>query len=239
MSNIKEILSKIQHRPYEIPQKTWVYYQEWNRALFLHWKIPVEILQELIPAQLTLDTFEGNAFVSLVAFSMEKIRPRCLPALNFVSNFEEVNLRTYINYKNKKGVYFLNIEAAKKLSVFIAKNISGLPYEKAQIKRSESNFSVQNFKKGFYLEANFEIKEEIKYKTALDHWLTERYCLYLETNKKLFRYDTHHEEWKIKNVAIKSLKLNYKIQKLQLSQQPDFVHYSEGVQVLAWSRERI
>lgn len=73
-------------------------------------------IRDLVPSKLKIDTFDGNAYVSLVAFTMEKIRPRYLPAIKFISCFDEINLRTYIDNDNKKGVYFLNIEAGKLLS---------------------------------------------------------------------------------------------------------------------------
>lgn len=116
MTDIDYILSEIKHRPFELPKGEWGYYQEWNWAIFLHWKVPVKEIRDLVPSKLKIDTFDGNAYVSLVAFTMEKIRPRYLPAIKFISCFDEINLRTYIDNDNKKGVYFLNIEAGKLLS---------------------------------------------------------------------------------------------------------------------------
>jgi uncharacterized protein YqjF (DUF2071 family) len=81
-----------------------------------------------------------------------KIRPKKLPAVKFISDFHEINLRTYIDNDNKKGVYFLNIEAEKHLSAFIARNLSGLPYEKSIIQRRDKIYSSKNSIKNFALE---------------------------------------------------------------------------------------
>ncbi|MFI5140035.1 MAG: DUF2071 domain-containing protein, partial [Sphingobacteriales bacterium] len=70
--------------------------QEWNHSLFLHWKISVELLKPLIPKDLIVDTFEGESWISLVAFTMERIRPRGMPAVSAISNFHEINLRTCV-----------------------------------------------------------------------------------------------------------------------------------------------
>lgn len=239
MTEIDEILIDTKHRPFDFPEGNWFYYQEWNNALFLHWKVPFEILSELVPEQLNIDTFDGNAYVSLVAFTMEKIRPRNLPSINFVSDFDEINLRTYINNDNKKGVYFLNIEAAKSLSAFIARQLSGLPYEKANLSRTNTTYKSANTKKGFYLDTEFEIKELLTEKTELDKWLTERYCLYLDVKGTFYRYDIHHKEWKVKNVELKKLNLKYDIEKLNLTNKPYLAHYSDGVKVVAWKRAKI
>jgi uncharacterized protein YqjF (DUF2071 family) len=133
----------------------------------------------------------------------------------------------------------LNIEAEKPLSTFIAKALSGLPYEKANIKRTNKKYTSKNIKKGFYLDTEFEIRQELKYKTDLDKWLTERYCLYLDKDNEFYRYDIHHKEWKIKNVEIDKLNLNYKIGKINLvDRQPILTHYSDGVKVIAWRRKK-
>lgn len=240
MTDIDNILSAITHRPFELPDGKWKYYQEWNNALFFHWTIPFEILRKCVPKNFNIDTIDGKYYVSLVAFTMEKIRPKYLPSISFISDFEEINLRTYIDNDNKKGVYFLNIEAEKLLSTFIAKALSGLPYEKSNIKRTEKRYISKNSKKGFYLNTEFEIKNKLQCKTELDKWLTERYCLYLDNENEFYRYDIHHKEWEIKSVEIKQLNLNYKIGDINLSdRQPNLTHYSDGVKVIAWKRQRV
>lgn len=222
-----------------MPDGQWEYYQEWNNALFLHWAVPVEIISNLVHKDLPIDTFEGKAWVSLVAFTMEKIRPRILPHVKYVSNFHEINLRTYINYKDKPGVYFLNIEGEKSLSVFVAKALSGLPYEKALMKRENNIYCSLNKSKQFSLDTSFTIKEHLNIKSELDKWLTERYCLYHNKKDKLFRYQIHHIEWPLYDVILDKLQSNYIIGNLDLNSVPNKQHYSSGVQVIAWGSEKL
>ena len=240
MTAISAILSATSHRPYELPVEQWKYYQEWNNAIFLHWEIPFETLRKYVPEQFCIDSYDGKCYISLVAFTMQKIRPRNLPAVKFISDFHEINLRTYIDINNKKGVYFLNIEAQKHLSAFVAKSLSGLPYEKSMIKRTDNTYSSKNSIREFVLETEFEVKEKLINKSNLDKWLTERYCLYFDKNGKSFRYDIHHKEWELKNVSIKNLHLSYKIGDINLSNKPpDLAHYSDGVKVVAWKRHML
>jgi len=237
MATISSILNEVVHRPYPLPEGPWWYYQEWNNALFLHFKVPYDSLRALVPAHLNIDMHQGDCYVSLVPFTMEKIRPRFLPAVDFISNFHEINLRTYVVHNNKQGVYFLNIEAAKSVSVWIARILSGLPYEKASIKRMGGIYQSVNSPKQFALQADYSVQEPLHEKSTLDKWLTERYCLYLEENSRCYRYDIHHKPWEIYNVQINQLKTTYHIDNLDLNaKQPDLVHYSKGVQVLAWAR---
>jgi uncharacterized protein YqjF (DUF2071 family) len=239
----KNIIQDISHRPWALPDGKWVYYQEWNHSLFLHWKISVEVLKPLIPKGLIVDTFKGESWISLVAFTMDKIRPRGLPAISVFSTFHEINLRTYVTRNNKPGVYFLNIEVQKQLSAWTAKILSGLPYGKANIEREQDDthqiYSSFNRKKGFKLNAEFITKERIYNKTELDKWLTERYCLYFDLHSKLYRYEIHHHQWELHNIELKVLTIDYRIGNLTLDKKPDLVHFSDGVKVIAWPRQRI
>lgn len=240
MTEISSILYSTSHRPFPIPRGPWIYYQEWYKSLFLHWKVSLETLRNCVPEKLKIDTFEGDCYVSLVAFTMQKIRPRFLPPVKAVSDFHEINLRTYIDIDSRPGIYFLSIEAGKYLSSFISRALSGLPYEKADIKRTDNKYESINKTKGFHLHTEFQIGERIINKTNLDTWLAERYCLYLDMHEKVYRYDIHHKEWEVKKLDIKSLQVCYKANKMILSDvQPKLTHYSEGVKVLGWSKKLI
>lgn len=244
MKNISDILKITSHRPWALPTGQWKYYQEWNNAIFLHWQIPADVIQSLIPKGLQLDIIDGKTWISVVAFTMEKIRPRNLPALTAISNFHEINLRAYVFRDNKPGVYFLNIEAQKIISVLIAKSLSGLPYGKADISRTKKEdlftYVSKNKLKNFNLELSYKIEEGPYKKSNLDVWLTERYCLYINKNGSLFRYDIHHEEWNIKRINLTKLNLQYKIGNLFIKEQrPAIAHFSEGVRVLAWTRQKL
>jgi len=242
VGSIKDIISSTAHRPWDIPAGKWKYYQEWNNALFLHWKVSVKQLEIFVPPHFPIDTFEGDAYISLVIFKMQKIRPRGLPAFSFISDFHEINVRTYVNRDGKPGVYFLSMEGARQLSVFIAKFLSGLPYYSSAIQLNnidkKRTYLSSNKNKGFQLEAVF-IEKDDRTKTALDHWLTERYCLYFDRGKKAYRYDIHHAPWALKEVEMLSLKTNYVFGELSLHDKPQLAQYADGVKVVAWKKVRL
>lgn len=235
------ILEHTAHRPWDIPAGRWAWYQEWNDALFLHWKVGSDELVKMIPAGLSPDRFDGEAWVSVVAFTMERIRPRRLPAVPPVSDFHEINVRTYLVGQGKPGVFFLSIEAQKHLSAWAARRLSGLPYEYAGMSRGVSDnsawYSSENRRRGSRLEARYTAGREIADKSALDLWLTERYCLYMQQAGMAHRYEIHHLPWKLYEVDIHELATAYSFGDLRLDRKPDLAHYSDGVQVLAWERE--
>lgn len=236
--SIDALLNQTAHRPFPYPTDKWAFYQEWKEVLFLHWKIPYDVLRKAVPENLKLDNFQGNFYVSLVPFSMINVRPRYLPSFPMVSDFHEINLRTYIHMGEKKGVYFLNIEAEKWISTYLSKTISGMPYEKSAIHRNGSLYEAAHPAKNYFLDLAYTVSDQTTPKNELDRWLTERYCLFLTENGTVFRFDVHHAEWEIKPVTLTKCLLQYRVGTYQITNMfPDQLHYSDGVQVIAWKRQ--
>lgn len=232
--NIAEIIDQTEHRPWPLPQKRWKYYQEWNNAVFLHWQVEINELQKLVPKELEIDLFEGKPWVSLVVFRMEKIRPRFLPPFPPISNFDEINIRTYVKKGNKTGVYFLSIEGGKSISCKIAKALSELPYRYSKMKQIHSEFSSRNDQFNDQLLLKYKKDRQLAEKSTLDKWLTERYTLFQDTESALNEFEIHHIEWPIYELEIERLELSYSRFSSILSNEPHRCHYSSGVQVLAW-----
>ncbi len=232
---IKEVLEQIAHRPWTLPQGPWKYYQEWNHTIFLHWKVEPQLLKARLPVQLELDLFEDQAWVSVVVFRMERIRPKRIPSFPPVSNFGEINIRTYVKYKGKQGVHFLSIEASKRLSSFIARKVAELPYRYSKIKYGKADCFSVNDEYQDELSFNFQIGESILQKSPLDIWLTERYALFQDARSGINAFDIHHVEWALYSASIDDFHFKYQRFSDLLKGGPDQVHYSPGVQVLAWS----
>lgn len=154
---IREILNTTNHRPWKIPNENWKFYQEWNNAIFLHWQVELSELKKFVPKELEIDLFDGKPWISVVAFTMEKIRPKNLPAFPPISDFDEINIRTYVKSNNKTGVYFLSIEGGKSLSCIVAKGMSELPYRFSKIKRTENQYESNNSIFNVKLNIQFEI----------------------------------------------------------------------------------
>lgn len=235
---ISEILNTTEHRPWKMPTEKWKFYQEWNNALFLHWEVELSELEKFVPKELEIDLFDGKPWISVVAFTMEKIRPKNLPSFSPISNFDEINIRTYVKSNDKTGVYFLSIEGGKKLSCKIAKRMSELPYRFSKIKRTKNQYESSNSEFNDKLNIEFTIEKKRKEKTKLDTWLTERYALFQDTEKSINEFEIHHLEWSIHEIELKKMDLDYpKFSKL-IKNEPDKIQYSKGVQVIAWGKNK-
>ena len=236
---IREILNTTEHRPWKIPTENWKYYQEWNKAIFLHWQVELSELEKFVPKRLEIDLFEGKPWVSVVAFTMEKIRPKNLPPFSPVSDFDEINIRTYVKSNDKTGVYFLSIEGGTNLSCKVAKGISGLPYRFSKIKRTENQYEARNSEFNDKLNIEFTIGEKIKEKTELEKWLTERYALFQDAEESINEFEIHHLEWLVNKINLKRLDLRYQRFEKLIKNTPDKTQYSKGVKVIAWGKNKL
>lgn len=112
-----------------------VMYQRWSELLFLHWRYEAAEIQRSLPEGLTVDVWEGSAWVGLVPFRMSGIRPRGLPALPWLSAFPELNVRTYvIDGAGRPGVWFYSLDASRWLAVRFARWAFCLPYFHAEMR---------------------------------------------------------------------------------------------------------
>ena len=236
---IQEILNVKEHRPWTIPAKQWKYYQEWNDAVFLHWQVDLQGLQKIVPDNLEIDLYEGKPWVSLVAFTMERIRPRNLPSFSPISDFDEINIRTYVKNDNKAGVYFLSIEGGNRVSCKIAKTLSDLPYRYSKLKRQGTLYRSENKQFKDQMRIKYEVGHELREKNNLDRWLTERYALFQDTDTSINEFEIHHIEWPTYEIDLKEIEIDYPRFNKFLNNLPDRTHYSTGVQVIAWDKKKI
>ncbi|WP_298237348.1 DUF2071 domain-containing protein [uncultured Algibacter sp.] len=236
--NSTQILEHKLHRPFDYPKRSWKFYQEWNKAIFLHWEVAPELIEPCLPKGITLDIINEKTWVSLVAFNMNNIGVRSLPKIPHISDFQEINIRVYIVSEGKPSVYFLSMEGSKKASCTILKALSKFPYRFSKMRRTKFIFNSENnkFKDTFNIE--YELINAPVKKDAVDLWLTERYAVFQDYKNYLIEYDVHHVEWPMLKINIKSLNLNYPRFSHLINNQPDKVHYSSGVQVLTWDKKK-
>lgn len=234
----KNILKHIKHRPFDTPNRSWKFYQEWNNAVFLHWKVNSDLIKPYLPKGIELDVIDGKTWVSLVAFDMNNIDVRRLLKLPYISDFQEINIRVYIVSNGKPSVYFLSMEGNKRTSCVILKTLSKFPYRYSKMSRNESTHKSKNdkFKDTFNIE--YELKDEPVKKAKTDLWLTERYAVFQDYKNHIIEYDVHHVEWPMQAIEIKKLELNYPRFSHLINNKPDKIHYSSGVQVLTWDKKK-
>lgn len=168
-----------------------VMFQRWYDLLFLHWAWDATEIQRTLPAGLTVDTFDGRAWLGVVPFAMSGVRPRGLPAVGGLSAFLELNLRTYVHaVDGTPGVWFYSLDCEQRLAVMIARTLFGLPYVHARMARSGGVEAAAGVTEYFSRRAGHGAEEgnRFTYRAAgefapaeagsLAWWLVERYGLF-------------------------------------------------------------
>ena len=227
------------------PAGPWQWAQTWRNLLFLHWRAPADRLQELVPAQLELDAWDGAAWVSAIAFRL-KNRLRGLPEMPLCSNFLELNLRTYVRYRGEPGVFFLTMHANSAVAVTAARWLTPLPYAFAPM-TSQSPDGQWRWQCGpparHLLNGRFRLhgQQILARADSLDEWLLERYRAFVADRRgRLFRMSVEHPPWQVSEVTcdIAAVQTEPSIG-ITLERSPDQSHYSPGLDALVWPFERL
>jgi len=186
-----------------MPDVPWVMTQTWHDLLFAHWRMDAGALREKVPSAFELDLFDGAGWFGVVPFHMTNVAPRGIPSLPWVSEFPELNVRTYVRVDDRPGVYFFSLDAGSRLAVQAARTLLNLPYYPAtMIVRSEAGAIEYDSRRNDGSHARLSgtyrpIGSPFRAVTGtLEYFLTERYCLYnVDHRGAPYRLDIHHPPW--------------------------------------------
>lgn len=222
--------------------------QSWHDLLFAHWPVPADVMGELIPSSLELDTFDGHAWVGVVPFRMSGIRPRGCPPVPWLSHFLEFNIRTYVRSKNpedaKPGVCFFSLDAANPVAVELARAIYMLPYFHAKMSLEENGDRIQYRTRRIHRGApaadfagEYGPTGEVYLAEpgSLEYWLTERYCLYTTRNDRVFRGEIHHAPWPLQPAFVDiGVNTMASASGIELPDSDPILHFARRIDVLIW-----
>jgi uncharacterized protein YqjF (DUF2071 family) len=223
--------------------------QTWIDLLFAHWSVAPRELERVVPPPLPLDTFEGRAWVGITPFEVRNLRLRPTPPLPRLSTFPEINVRTYVTLDGKPGIYFFSLDADSRLAVSAARRAYRLPYFHASmsIERGAGELQYRSVRRGPEREAPAAAFEAsyggvgepfTASPDSLEHWLTERYCLYtLDDRRRILRADIHHPPWPLQS-AWARLDVNTMAKQIGISLQDEpRLHYARRQDVVFWTLE--
>jgi uncharacterized protein YqjF (DUF2071 family) len=188
-------------------------YQRWENLLFLHWFYDPEVIQRTLPKGLHVDTFEGKASVGLVPIFLRNVRPRFVPAIPYVSDFLELNLRTYVyDDRGLPGVFFYSLSCHQRLVVEGARRILGLRYEHAMMEGSANAVGLTTLicqRPGEKAVDRFAYEPlsactSLAEPGSLEFFLIERYSLFAGNDGELTTISVRHEPYRLGSVKISS-----------------------------------
>jgi uncharacterized protein YqjF (DUF2071 family) len=222
----------------------------WRDLLFMHWPVEVDALRSLVPPALSIDTFEGSAWLGVVPFDMTGVRPRFLPAVPGFSHFPEINLRTYVTAEGRPGIWFFSLDAHSRLAVRLARATFHLPYFDAEMSCHASGDEVvyrslrthKGAPRAEFAARYSPVGEPFESeKGSIENFLTERYCLYSADRKgDVRRGEVHHQLWPLQpaEADVSTLSMTQQIG-LKPPETAPILHFSRRLDVLAWLPRKI
>lgn len=210
--------------------------QRWRDLLFLHWPVPEKLVASLLPSRLTVDTFDGRAWLGLVPFAMQGVKPSWLPGPGL--SFLETNVRTYVHLEGRDpGVWFFSLDAASWLAVQAARLGWSLPYFHATMHTETEEQRIEYSTRrpdGTGLSCAYRRTEALGPSElgSQEHFFLERYILYAVRRGKLLRGQVHHTPYPAHAAELLELDENLSAAAgLPVSGPPELIHASPGVDV--------
>ena len=219
--------------------------QHWGKLLFMHWPIRADLLRPLIPSRLSIDTFDGSAWIGVVPFTMWGIRASFAPPVPGLSAFHELNVRTYVHLDGVPGVWFFSLDAESRAAVWAARTFFHLPYFNARMSIEQQDQTISYTSHRTHtgaapaeFDATWIIRDALQPASepgSLAFFLTERYCLYAARRESLFRCRIFHPPWPLQEASLSSYRSTM-IESLGLSapEGSPLLHYAEALEVDIW-----
>ncbi len=182
---------------------------DWERVLFIHYEVNAAALQSEVPFE--IDLWEGRALVSLVAFTMRRLRPRRggrISAWPFkpIATHAFLNARTYVKHEGEPGIYFMTEWLPNRLSVLLGPLVYGLPYRFARINYRhayeqgalEGRVEAPGRKGRFAHQARLSSNMPFKscQPDSLDEFLLERYTAFTSRGSARRFFRIWHPPWR-------------------------------------------
>jgi uncharacterized protein YqjF (DUF2071 family) len=220
----------------------------WLTLAFLHWPFDPPAVQALLPEGLTVDEYDGTAWVSMAPFVMAGIRPAgltlrrdlrqpnaVLPAGRYPPpSTPETNLRTYVRGPDgRDGLWFFSLDIGSSLLAAAIRGAVGAPYHPARLHVSREGPTVtysgeRPTNRGSYrlvLQPGDTLVPD-----ELEIWLTSRWRAYTEHLGRLLVTPVSHEPWPLRTAQLAVLEQDLTdCAGLPDAGRPPLVHFSDGV----------
>jgi uncharacterized protein len=204
----------------------------------MHWRVDEDAMRELLPESLPPDTHDGSAWIGITPFRVSGLRLHGLPPVPVLSTFPEVNVRTYVTHEGKPGIWFFSLDADSSWAVDAARLTYKLPYHRARIEvgRSAGWIDYRSARTGARLDVSYRPDGEAAASEpgTLEHFLTERYCLYTVDDGRLKRGEIHHPPWPLQPASAEIDENSMPPPGVQPADEDPLLHFSARQDVLIW-----
>lgn len=197
------------------------------------------MVRPLLPAELTLDLFDGAAWIGLIPFRIFGLTLTHAPSIPWLSNFAETNVRTYVvDQEGRRGVWFFSLDAARLAAVVGARTAYALPYFWSRMSAVTLGDTLRyrsRRRHGPPAESNIvvQVGEPIPAPGERELFLTARFRLFARRGGRILRADVEHPPWPLQSATATRLQQSLiEAAGLPTPEGKPLVHFSGRVDVL-------
>jgi uncharacterized protein len=219
-----------------------VMHMRWEQLTFIHGDYDPDRVQRLLPAGLSVQTFDDRAWVSLVPFVMRVVLPGTAMRLPFIGRFPETNVRTYVTAEDgTEGIWFFSLDAGSALATLGGRVGYRLPYMWSAMSVEGDGVDVRYRcrrrlpgPRGASSIVDVRVGErlELAVLTERDHWLSARWRLYSHMFGRVWSARAVHEPWPLRTARLTRFDDRLiEAAGLPAPNNDPIVHYAESVSV--------
>ncbi|WP_226483122.1 YqjF family protein [Natrinema amylolyticum] len=186
----------------------------WRDGLFVHWPVDPDDLRPHVPGQLTLETRDGHAWVSVLPFVLTNVGLRGTPSITRLA-FAELNVRTYVRYRGDPGLFFFSIDVGNPLVAATVGRTTRLPVYRARMRvgATEANHvTFESERRETEATGGAPARFAATYRPdgevftaepdTLVHWLTARRRFYAPNADSVLAGEIAHDPWPLQPAAV-------------------------------------
>jgi uncharacterized protein YqjF (DUF2071 family) len=178
---------------------------EWRNLFLATYAVPPALLEKRLPPGLELDTRDGSAFVSLVAFEFLNTRVLGIPWPGY-RNFAELNLRFYVRHAGRRGVVFVREFVPQRLVAWMARVLYNEPYRAAPLtaaRRDDDARRTMDYRLRFagrehLISVTGSRSSYLPGESTNEHFFKEHHWGFGTTRRgRTLRYEVAHPVWEV------------------------------------------
>lgn len=193
---------------------------EWRKLAMANYAVDKKLLIPYLPSKTEIDIWDNTCYVSLVGFMFLDTKVKGL-RIPFHTNFEEVNLRFYVRYKDgsewKRGVVFIKEFVPRMALTFVANTIYKENYETLKMDHTwlsvEDSLTVEySWKKDSWnvLKIIAAINSSEIQEGSEEEFITEHFWGYTKISEsKTSEYGVEHPRWQVYPVKEYSVDVDF------------------------------
>lgn len=186
--------------------------QTWAQLASFHWPYDPDVVDRWLPDGVSVDTHGGQAWVGLIPFEMQRVQLGRSPAVPYLGDFIEINVRTYVvDDLGRRAVWFGSLDVPRSVIVGVARTLFALPYcwsdathtIAADRHRYTARRRWPRAAAGATTDITFTVGDEIPPAdvTDLEHFVSARWALLTTRRGRVLYGPVDHPRWPLHRVT--------------------------------------